>query len=175
MGHVQRYSFIPEHETDSQYDYEYKDNEESGFMRGGRTFKRPSGWKKIALKVSGKYENDIWLGVGKRKNEKQSLDGEWPISYHGPKDHNTIAAIVEDGYDIDENTRAQYGKGIYSSPTPKTAQSYAGNFIYNGKRISVIIMNRYHTSYTNVVNNGDFLVTTNDSMIRPIAILIKEV
>ena len=175
MTQVARYSFIPEHQTDSQYDHEYTTSGENGFMRGERVFKRPSGWKKIALKVSGKYENDIWLGVGERPNEKQSVSGEWPISYHGPKDYNTIAAIINNGYDINKNIRSSFGKGIYSSPTPETAQSYAGNFIYNGKKISVIIMNRYHPSYTNVVNNGDFLVTTNDRMIRPIAILIKEV
>ena len=174
MTQLARYSFIPEHQTDSQFDHEYTASGENGFMRGGRVFKRPTGWKKIALKVSGKYENDVWLGVGERPNEKQSLNGEWPISYHGPKDINTIAAIINNGYDINLNIRSAYGKGIYSSPTPETAQGYAGNFNYNGKRISVIIMNRYHPSYTKVENGGNYLVTTNDRMIRPIAILIKE-
>ena len=178
MGHVQRYSFIPEHETDSKFDYDYKDIEESGFMRGGRVFNRPSGWKKIALKISGKYGDDTWfgVGVGKRgKDEKQSLDGEWPISYHGPKNHNTIASIIENGYDINKNTRSQYGKGIYSSPDIPIPESFAETFVHEGKRIKAMIMNRVHMSCTKVEKDGTIYVTTNDSMIRPIAILIKEV
>ena len=176
MGQVERYSFIPEHQTDSNFDYDYKTNEDSGFERGGRKFTRPCGWKKIALKIKGRYEDDTWFGgVGKRENEKQSMDGEWAISYHGPKDYKTIAAIINNGYDVDKNERANYGKGIYSSPDPATAEGYSQELIYGEKHIKAMIMNRVHMSYTKVVNRGKFFVTANDCMIRPIAVLIKEV
>ena len=175
MGIVERYNFIPEFQTDSSFDYEYNKGEESGFMRGGRPFNRPDGWRKIALKIKGKYENDVWFGPGKRENEKQSLEGEWPISYHGPKDHNTIVSIINNGYDISKNTRSQYGKGIYSSPEPETAEAYAETFMHGGKKIKVLIMNRVCMAYTKVEYNNRVFVTTNDRMIRPIAVLIKEV
>ena len=175
MGQVERYNFIPEFQTDSNFDYEYNKGEESGFMRGGRPFNRPDGWRKIALKIKGKYENDVWFGPGKREDEKQSLDGEWPISYHGPKNHNTIASIINNGYDISKNTRSNHGKGIYSSPDPATAEGFAETFMHGGKKIKVLIMNRLHMNFTKVANGGTFFVTTNDRMIRPIAVLIKEV
>uniref|UniRef100_A0A1X7SUB5 Uncharacterized protein n=1 Tax=Amphimedon queenslandica TaxID=400682 RepID=A0A1X7SUB5_AMPQE len=33
------------------------------FKRGGYPYRRPYGWNRIALKVKGQYENDIWLGA----------------------------------------------------------------------------------------------------------------
>ena len=177
MGHIQRYDFIPEDQTDSQYDYDYTNETDTGFSRGGRIFNRPNGWRKIALKVKGKYEYDDWFGGGKnkRKGEKNSLKGEWPVSYHGPKDHNTIANIIRDGYKQALNTRSQYGRGTYSSPKPEVAEGYAKKFQMNGKNIKAMLMNRVNMSSTNVEWNGKVFVTTNDRMIRPIAVLIKEV
>ena len=157
MGQVERYSFIPEHQTDSEY--------------GGSTGIHPCGWKKIALKNKWHCGDDTWFG----ENEKQPLNGRWAISYHGPKNHNTITAIINNGYDVDKNERAAFGKGIYSSPNPATAEGYAETFVYNGKRIRTLVMNRVHMNHTQVVNNGQYFVTANDRMIRPIAVLVKEV
>lgn len=50
-------------------------------MRGYIKYKRPCGWKRLALKVTGKYDNgdDKWLGTNK---------DAWPVSYHGTTKHN---------------------------------------------------------------------------------------
>jgi len=178
MGHVQRYDFIPENQTDSQYDFDYRDKTDTGFSRGGHTFNRPIGWYKIALKVKGKYaDGDDWFGAGKkqRKDEKDSLSEEWPVSYHGTRDHNNITSIILNGYDMTKNVHSNYGKGIYSSPYPNEAEGYAETFTWNGKKIKAMFMNRVNMSQTKVVNNSRFFVTTNDQLIRPIAVLIKEV
>ena len=132
---------------------------------------------KNALKVKGKYSDDDWLGAGnnQRNNEKDSLSDEWPVSYHGTKDHNTITNTIKYGYNMSLAVRDQYGKGIYSSPIPEEAEYYAESFYWNGKKIKAMFMNRVNMSYTNIDNNDKYFITTNDRMIRPIAVLIKEV
>ncbi|CAG8827410.1 17301_t:CDS:1, partial [Cetraspora pellucida] len=48
-----------------RYDYDFTNINDMGvtFMRGDILYKRPCGWKRIALKVNGKYDNgnDKWL------------------------------------------------------------------------------------------------------------------
>ena len=34
------------------------------YTRGDHHYYRPYGWKRHALRVQGKYENDTWLGAG---------------------------------------------------------------------------------------------------------------
>ena len=51
---------------------------EKRFTRGGVEYHRPCGWMRYAIKVLGKYEDDIWLGSNNNPNE-------WPVSYHGNK------------------------------------------------------------------------------------------
>ncbi|RHZ75644.1 hypothetical protein Glove_212g69 [Diversispora epigaea] len=41
---------------------------------GGIQYQRPCGWRRFAVKVSGKYDDDKWLGTDKNS---------WPVSYHG--------------------------------------------------------------------------------------------
>ncbi|XP_066934538.1 uncharacterized protein [Clytia hemisphaerica] len=176
MVNLERLDFIPESATDSRYDHQYGKDKETGFTRGGYVFNRPNGWNKYALNIKGKYVNDVWFGPGERVNEKCSLPGEWAISYHGPKDHKTIEKIIAGGYDVSCSERQQYGEGIYSSPNWETAESFAETFNYNGKRIKAMFMNRLDMSKTKVHYDGrNVYVTENDRMIRPIAVLVKEV
>ena len=51
---------------DPLFDFDFSDMTDDGtaFMRGGYCYKRPYGWKRIALKVYGMYEDNIWLGEG---------------------------------------------------------------------------------------------------------------
>lgn len=50
----------------SQFDFDFTNITDDGaeYTRGGKCYKRPYGWKRIALNVQGKYENDTWLGLG---------------------------------------------------------------------------------------------------------------
>ena len=51
---------------DPAYDFDYSSLTEDGkeYKRGDYKYYRPYGWKRIALKVKGKYEDDVWLGAG---------------------------------------------------------------------------------------------------------------
>ena len=44
---------------DPKYDYDFRNIiDTKKFFRGGREYFRPCGWKRYALKVKGKYENN---------------------------------------------------------------------------------------------------------------------
>ena len=62
------------------YDYDFTNINDNGmkFERGNFEYKRPCGWKRIALNVLDKYENNIWLGVDGRKSSTSSAQNEWP-------------------------------------------------------------------------------------------------
>lgn len=64
---------------DTRFDYDFSkiiDNAIT-FERGSFPYKRPCGWKRYALSVLGRYENDdTWLGVG-RQSRVDSVAGEW--------------------------------------------------------------------------------------------------
>ena len=51
---------------DYHFDFDFTNMHDDGteFYRGGHHYYRPYGWRRIALKVAGKYENDTWLGTG---------------------------------------------------------------------------------------------------------------
>src|SRR5205814_265326 len=51
-----------------EYDYDFTNIKDDGkiFMRGNFEYKRPCGWKRIALNVLDKYEDNVWLGVSKK-------------------------------------------------------------------------------------------------------------
>jgi ubiquitin len=57
-----------------KYDFDFTKLNDFGksFTRGNEVYNRPCGWKRIALKVNGKYENDDWLG-------SSNSTGEWPV------------------------------------------------------------------------------------------------
>lgn len=51
---------------DYHHDFDFSNMCDNGkvFYRGGYRYYRPYGWRRIALNVAGKYENDTWLGTG---------------------------------------------------------------------------------------------------------------
>ena len=52
----------------------------------------------IRLQV-GKYKDDTWLGTTAPTNRTSSVEGEWPVSYHGTR-LNFAKSIGKDGYEI---------------------------------------------------------------------------
>src|SRR5581483_6487754 len=67
-----------------KYDYDFTNVNDYGrtFMRGNFEYKRPCGWKRIALNVLDKYEDNDWLGASKsRKHSTSSTQDEWPGIY----------------------------------------------------------------------------------------------
>ena len=49
---------------DPKFDYDFTNQVDDGrkYYRGGYEYQRPYGWKRCAIKVLGRFENDKWLG-----------------------------------------------------------------------------------------------------------------
>ncbi|CAG8699520.1 17403_t:CDS:1 [Cetraspora pellucida] len=155
---------------DPQYDYDFRKVNDLGltFMRGEIQYKRPCGWKRIALKVTGKYDNgdDKWLGTGK---------SSWPVSYHGTAKHNA-KSIAEEGYDLSKGVRFAYGHGIYSTPDVHVAEKFAKDFEFKGNKYVMIFQNRVNPASLKIikVKNGEYWVSEKGEDVRPYGICIKK-
>ena len=171
-------------ELDPRFDYDFTDVKDDGkrYMRGGFEYKRPYGWKRIAVKVVGKYQNDDWLGPdGIRTGEAR---GEWPVSYHGTNMSNANM-ILKEGYK--QGPRALYGKGIYTSPNLEMVQRlYAQEFTHEGKTYKIVLQNRVNPDRLNGhleiipasktgVGADYWLSPAYDNDVRPYGVLIREV
>jgi len=163
---------------DNRFDFKYPTIENPGakFSRGGSQFQRPCGWDKKAIKVVGLYENDDWLGVCGSNSRYESVGNEWPVSYHGT--HKRFADdIGKYGYDITKGKRFRYGRGVYSTPSPKIAEQYATEFTHDNDKYKMILMNRVNMESTRVVEvrgAGKYFITSEETDIRPYAFLIKK-
>jgi ubiquitin len=164
---------------DPQYDYDFTRIDDGGVpeQRGGRPYYRPCGWQRYALKVSGIFGSDAWLGrTGKGDN------GEWPVSYHGTSRHNA-KTIAEVGYDLSKGIRFLFGNGVYSTPSVEVAEQYAQEFELNGTKYKVILQNRINPNPENLVvipasrngMRGDYFVSKRDADVIPYGILIKKI
>ena len=162
---------------DPQYNYEYptKGNSGDDYKRGGKKFQRPYGCEKYALKVIGKFTDDVWLGTSGCTNRQYDVSGEWPVSYHGTKVFHA-ESIIKEG--LKPGTVNAYGVGVYSSPSPDVVfvDRYAERFSYNDVYYRLAFMNRANMDGTKVVETpqGTYYVTKDGSNIRPYAILIKK-
>ena len=126
---------------DPQYNHDFTHERDDGtvFYRGGHLYKPPYGWNRIALRVKGKYENNVWLGADGYRTD--SSPGEWAVSYHGTNQLG-IKGIVETGYDSRRLERDLFGKGHYSTPDIKVAAKYAIEFECSGKNYLMVLQNR---------------------------------
>ena len=163
---------------DPQYDFDFtsiKDNRV--FQRGSYTYKRPCGWNRIALKVKGKYEDDVWLGAA--GSRRHSSPGEWAVSYHGTGKLG-IKGIAESGYDSSKLERELHGKGHYSTPDIEVAALYAQPFILDRKRYKMVFQNRVNLDESIIIPEertgagAEYFVTPLRDNIRPYGICIKE-
>ena len=160
---------------DPGYDYDFTDIDDSGTVhkRGGHIYKRPCGWNRIALKVTGKYENDVWLRCS-------GLPGEWPVSYHGTT-KSGAEGIAKTGYDIKKLEAFLYGKGHYSTPDINVAAGYAISFSFGGKLYKAVMQNRINLENTKIVpkekthDDAEYYVTPSNDDLRAYGICIREV
>ena len=177
-GAEQTVLLLDESLLDPQYDWDFTDVQDSkAYERGGYPYKRPYGWKRIALKVKGKYKDDIWLGeLGPRTH---SSPGEWAVSYHGTSQLG-VQGIAESGYNSKKLKRELYGKGHYSTPDIEVAKGYAGNFESEGKEYRLVLQNRVNLAKTTIVPREDtgvgaeYFVTPLNDDIRAYALCIQE-
>jgi hypothetical protein len=158
---------------DQHYDYDFTNIDDKGkrFTRGGVEYRRPCGWKRYAIKVVGKYEDEIWLGSNDCPNE-------WPVSYHGTG-HDAANSIAQTGYDLTKHERFLYGRGIYSTPDIDVAKGFAKSFTVNAQEYLVILQNRVNPKTlikTPCDKTGPpkYWISPNDKDIRPYGMCIMK-
>jgi hypothetical protein len=152
------------------YDYDFTNLQDNGatFIRGMELYRRPYGWKRIALNVRRYGTDKTWLGsVGTSPHE-------WPVSYHGTKSE-FADSIAREGYQLDRGVRFAYGSGIYSSPQINVAERYATHFDRYNARWKVVFQNRINPARLSMYNSNTYWVIPGDDDIRPYGLCIKKV
>ena len=161
---------------DPKYDYDFTNINDYGkvFMRGGLEYKRPCGWKRYALKVDDKYENNNWIGKTGRSNN----DSEWAVSYHGTKIY-LAKPICLNGSKPGINNK--YGIGVNCTPNISTAEKYAEIFTSptTGRNYKIVFQNRVKPSAIIKCQEkdgpGEYWYVPDGKDIRPYSICIKEI
>ncbi|CAB3406485.1 unnamed protein product [Caenorhabditis bovis] len=160
---------------DPPFNFDFRKINDDGkkFLRAGRQYFRPCGSFRYALKVRGRYENDDWLGSNNGK-------GEWVNAYHGTTESNVLS-IARSGFDVKKCRREVFGSGIYCSPDPKTALSYATPYEYEGKNYKLVFQVRVDPTQINLVAiqaynaHDEYWTVPDGKYIRPFAICVYEV
>jgi ubiquitin len=152
---------------DSRYDYDFTTISDNGkvYTRGGEIYNRPCGWKRIALKVLGKYENDDWLG----SNDDKSV---WPVAYHGTN-LDGLKGICLNGFDLSKLKRFKFGKGHYTTPYIEIAKSFATEIRINDQRIIYIIQSRVDPRKIIKRNDQRYWILPNNNDLRPYSICFQ--
>ncbi|CAG8703915.1 3092_t:CDS:2, partial [Funneliformis caledonium] len=155
--------YLPHNHLAPRFDYDFTNIHDY--------WRRPCGWKRIALNVLDKYEDNIWLGVDDRYSLTSSVQNELPVSYHGTAKHN-CKSIAEEGYDLCKCKRFIFGHGIYSTPDIDVASAYATQFTHEGDRYQVVFQNRVNPN--NLVRLtkketgvGEYWISPNGADLRP--------
>ncbi|KAM4549976.1 uncharacterized protein V3H82_019166 [Fundulus diaphanus] len=129
------------------YDFTNIKDGDKTFLRGNEKYTRPCGWRRIALRVLEKYDNNHWLGTG---------TDAWPVSYHGHNMDGSLGIILTHKGSPDDNpsfldasaahllSPDTRGKGVYSTPDIKLAEKYCKTFksSVDGKTYKVALQNR---------------------------------
>jgi len=166
-------SYLAPSARDPEYDYNFTHIQDIGvrFTRGNILYRRPCGWQRYALKVSGRYDsgNDAWLGTGV---------AAWPVSYHGTAKYNA-RSISEEGYLLSKGSRFAFGRGIYSAPDVCVAELYATEFKFAGKTYVIMIQNRVNPKNLVKIEAtrtgfGEYWISKEGEDVRPYGICIKE-
>ena len=173
--------YIPDSAYDPEWDFDFTDtsaDKDETYSRGNYPYQRPYGWNRRAINVSGKYKSDCWLGMieGWRK---ESSPGEWAVSYHGTKIQN-VKSIITEGFHKGKSVRSVFGNGIYSTPSPEVAETFAASFEYKGENMKCILQNRVKLEESKIITEKEtrdgapYFVTPNVDNIRPYGLCFKK-
>lgn len=163
--------YIPGNFLDPKYnrDFTYVNDNHRDFYRGGEEYKRPCGWMRFALKVEDKFDSNVWLGY-------TNAVGEWPVSYHGTSEHNA-SSIADEGYKLAKGRNFNYGYGIYSTPSIRTAEQFGKAFWVGKRRYKVILQNRVNPACLTKEKGPkkDYWISARDEDIRAYGLCIKQI
>ena len=158
---------IDQKDLNPAYNCDFTNQKDDGKVRirGSRKYKRPYGWKRLALNLSLKHGSEAWLWGG---------SDSWAVSYHGTN-KQSAEEIVKTNYDLSKGKRFNFGRGIYSSPDPCIAEKYSTAFQYQGRWYKVILQNRVNMEDTKYIAEKEFFLTKSQNNIVPYGILYKKV
>ncbi|CAJ0943738.1 unnamed protein product, partial [Mesorhabditis belari] len=135
---------------------------------------------RYALDVLDKYGDNTWLGYVGRQSANGSIDGEWPVAYHGTTDPRAAEIVRSGGLDLGKGNRFTFGYGIYCTPDPKTALYYASPYEHNGKNYKLIVQARVDPFHREIVPKSqhglagldDYWIIKKNDAIRPYGICV---
>lgn len=139
--------------------------------RGGKPYKIPCGWKRFAVCVLGKYDDNSWL-----KDE----DGGWAVAYHGT-DHRHLQSILATGFQVGPRQlfESEVGKGVYCTHAVDVAALYARPRAVAGRSVQLVLQLRVRPEAIKEVTSGNMIENTywviNDPRdVRAYGVLIRE-
>uniref|UniRef100_A0A914PGF6 Ubiquitin-like domain-containing protein n=1 Tax=Panagrolaimus davidi TaxID=227884 RepID=A0A914PGF6_9BILA len=153
------------------YDFRTLDDANKAFIRGGKQYNRPIGSMRYAIKVDGKYPDKRWLGCTGKDGE------EWPVAYHGTEE-DRCREITKRGFDLAKCRRFVFGRGIYCTPDPETAELYAKKYTYQGKQYRLIFQTRVNPKEMVVVKEagvggvGEYWLLPDGDNLRPYGVCV---
>jgi hypothetical protein len=155
-------------------DYRSKKDDGRRMMRGGKPYRIPCGWKRFAVKVSGKYDSgsDAWLGEGEKG---------WAVAYHGTQKKN-LPGILSLGFraGVRQKFKGEVGKGVYCTPNINVAAYFASSQKVAGMNVQVVLQLRVRPEAIREVTNGDkwmynqYWVLNNPQDVRAYGVLLRE-
>ena len=160
---------------------------DKGGKRGNEEYFPPYGWTGYGLKVLGKYENDIWLGMNNKV-------GEWCVAYHGVargQSSQNVSKITGNitktnfkpsiwgkCTDLDDirHPGKKCGLGVYCSPDIDYAEGYAGITEFNGEHYKCVLMLRINPAKIRQCKEypKEYVIEPTQNEIRPYRILLKK-
>eukprot|EP00800_Vazella_pourtalesii_P012180 TRINITY_DN288_c0_g1_i3.p1 TRINITY_DN288_c0_g1~~TRINITY_DN288_c0_g1_i3.p1 ORF type:complete len:323 (+),score=50.95 TRINITY_DN288_c0_g1_i3:134-1102(+) len=161
--------YLDDKYLDSRWDRDFTniDNGGTKFMRGGHRYHKPYGWKRMGIKVLGKYPGgEAWLG-------SSGSTGEWAVTYHGTHE-GAFNGICKEGIKIGH--RNAYGRGVYSASHIEIAEGYATMFSHGGIMYKGIFQNRVNPKDMKIPDEEpDYRICPNEASIRPYGLCVKKV
>ena len=154
---------------DPELDYDYTNVNDDGkiFKKGGEFYSRPCGWKSLAFKVKGIYENDDWLSCN-------NGDGEWPIAYHGTN-LNRLEDLCLDEFDENKIRNLVDENGILVTPFIREASIFETLSQIGDKKILYVVQSRVNPASIIKRKDRKFWILASKDDLRPYAICYKSI
>jgi hypothetical protein len=172
---------LNEGDFDGRYDFVYEDDGGRTRRRGGEEFVWPVGWTKLALNVTDNFNRTDSHG-----RDWLDRDDGWPVAFHGTSgwSKSTIRGIIRDGFKVRGGEASArngeiFGSGIYCTPEPNFAASYAADEPWrteSGHTLEVVFQVRVRPGYfeEHEHRKGRCWLVPDSRDIRPCGILFRE-
>jgi len=155
---------------DPHYDFDFTKVEDNGkYVRGSMEYRRPCGWKRLAISVKNVYDNgsNAWLSM----KQMQYVWGNCylPTDLTKIKEHlvkeTSYQKLIKENYDFDI--------GVASMQDIDVAEKFAQTVELNGVKYKFLLQCRVSPKGIKKICEGQVFVCTKEC-IRPYGFLIKK-